>query len=143
MILILVASAFALSETQSSDENELCNYIIQKSNIPVGTKLPGIFMQYKNDNFNVYTPEGDAIGHLAISNGYVAEFDCNLIEKPNYDVTIKSKETVDEIIDSENQVKALSKKLSAKEVTIKGFGLGKKFKGTLTRFGIKIAALFS
>ena len=88
MILILVASAFALSETQSSDENELCNYIIQKSNIPVGTKLPGIFMQYKNDNFNVYTPEGDAIGHLAISNGYVAEFDCNLIEKPNYYVNL-------------------------------------------------------
>ena len=142
IILILVAGAFAVSETQEEDTSDLCRYIIQKANIPVGTKIPGIFMQYKNDRFNVYTHEGNAIGHLTLSNGYVAEFNCQSIDNPTYDVIIKDKETVDYVLNSEKRIKALSEKINNKEITINGINFGKDVKSFITKVGINIAAVF-
>ncbi len=142
MMLILVASAFAIHENQSTETHELCNYIIQKANIPVGMKLPGVFMQYKNDKFNIYTPEGDEVGHLLVTNGYVAEFNCQMTVNQTYDVIIKDKETIDYILNSERQIRALSEKINSKDIDIKGINFGKDVKGFFTKLGISIVSIF-
>ena len=124
------------------DNNELCNYIIQKTNIPIGTKIPGVFVQYKNAKFNAYNTVNETIGHLIISHGYVTEFDCTMIDSPGYNVYLQGKSTVDEIMSAESQVDALKDKINSNEIMIKGTTTAKRINSFITKIAINIASWF-
>lgn len=153
LALLIVGVAYADNMTNSTenetdnieiieDQDELCNYIIQKANIPIGTKIPGFFIQYKNAKFNVYTKNNETLGHLIISKSYVAEYNCETIEDPDYNVYLKSKETVDQIIDAESRVKALKEKINSNEIIIQGTTTAKRINFFITKIAINIASLF-
>jgi len=124
------------------NNNELCNYIIQKTNIPIGTKIPGVFVQYKNAKFNAYNTDNETIGHLIISHGYATEFGCTLIDNPGYNVYLQGKSTVDEIMSAESQVDALKDKINSNEIMIKGTTTAKRINSFITKIAINIASWF-
>ena len=124
------------------NNNELCNYIIQKTNIPIGTKISGVFIQYKNSKINAYTTNNETIGHLIIANSYVIEYDCTMIDNPGYNVYLQGKSTVDEIMSAESQVDALKDKINSNEIMIKGTTTAKRINSFITKIAINIASWF-
>jgi hypothetical protein len=127
-----------LSSVVFANGQEICDYLIEEKGINIGTTLPKA-MPYKNDIFNVYTIDGDIIGHIKLENRIVKSIDCNLIENPDFIVKVKDLEVVKSITSADT----LNQALKANEITIEGQSITKKIKNTFTKLGIKIVSLFS
>ena len=141
IILLIVPFVFADNETVSSEGKELCDYIFAKTNIKMGTSVPKM-IPYKNERFNVFTNKDELVGHLIFEDGLVTSYNCESIEEPTYNVIVKGKSTIDDIMDSESPIKVLNKKLGNKEIDLKGVTFGKQFKGFMTKLGLSIASVF-
>ncbi len=128
-------------EKDIEEELSLCNYIMDKAKISVGTKLPRV-LTYKKEIFNIYTTKNEVVGHLNIEEGIVKEYECNLANKPTNNVYIGGKSTVDTILDSEKQIDELVKKINNDEVEIKGLTAGKKIKNFFAVLGLRIVIIF-
>ncbi len=141
IILLIVPFVYANNETAGSEGKELCDYIFTKTNIEMGTSVPKM-IPYKNERFNVFTNEDELVGHLIFENGLVTSYNCESIEEPTYNVIVKGKSTIDDIMDSESPIKVLNKKLGNKEIDLKGVTFGKQFKGFMTKLGLSIVSVF-
>jgi hypothetical protein len=144
--MILLTALFLLVALANAEEidkgKELCSSIIGDMEISSGVKIPqGI--PYNNEVFNIYTGENEAVGHITIEKKEVSSAGCELDENPTYDIFIKDISTIKDISDSENPIDALNKKISDKEIEIKGKSTGKKLKGFFTRIGLKMAGWFN
>lgn len=143
MLLIFSSAVFAVNETTQNNTNtELCEYIIEKAEIPVGTKMPGA-LPYKNEVMNIYTENETPVGHLSIEKGIVKEYECVLTNNATNKVYLKNKKTIDDIIDSENQVDALLEKIDSDEIIITGATAGKKIKNFFAITTLRVVSLFT
>ncbi len=147
IILILSSIVFAehitpeLYEKELSEGQELCNYMFERTNIEIGTSVPKL-IPYSNERFNIYTTEQELIGHLIFEKGIVTSYNCEAIDNPTYNVTIKSKLTIDDIMSSDSPVKELNKKLGNKEINLIGITYSKKIKGFFTKISLNLLSIF-
>jgi len=144
LIILSVSIVSAINETniqELSEGQELCNYIFERTSIEIGTSVPKL-IPYSNERFNIYTTEQELVGHLIFEKGIVTSYNCEAIDNPTYNVTIKNKQTVNNIMDSESPIKELNRKLNNKEINLVGTTYSKKIKGFFTRLGLNIASIF-
>ena len=139
---ILIIGVVSAENNTINKDNELCNYIIAKANIPIGTKISGVFFQYKNAKFNAYTNDNESIGHIIIKDGLVTEFNCELVDNPDYNVYLEGKSVIDEIMNAESQIDTLKDKINSNEIAIKGTTTAKKINSFITKIAINIASWF-
>ena len=149
IIAIILLSSIVIAEEivpelykeQSSEGQKLCDYILEKLNIEIGTSVPKL-IPYSNERLNIYTAEKELVGHLILEDGIVTSYNCEETDNPTYNVTIMSKSTIDDILNSENMIKGLNRKLNNKEIDLVGMTYSKKIKGFFTRLGLNIASVF-
>ncbi len=98
---------------------------------------------FNNEVFNIYTLDGQTVGHIEIQKKQVASISCETSEKPTYDIKIKETQTIKDILASEKPIDELNSKIKNKEIILEGQSSGKKLKGFFTKIGLKLAGWFN
>lgn len=144
MIIMITGLVSAIAEpalTSTTYDKSLCNKLLDVATVD---KTMPKFAPFKNEVFDVYNLENEAVGHVKIKDGTIVETTCELSNEneATYDVFVKDSETIDTIKEAESPAKAYQKAKKEGDIKIEGKSFSKGLKIGVINFFAKIASWF-
>lgn len=137
IILILL-----LSITTMVSANEICEYVTIEQEVEEGKFLPS-FLPYSNEVFVMYNND-EVIGHVIVEDKEITSVGCTETDsEATYTVEIKDLQTVKDVFESNNTIDVFDKKISNKDIDVKGATFTKSVKLFFTKIGLKIGSWFN
>lgn len=136
---------YASNLIEDREGKNMCDYlsnILNKLDKDKELNIPNL-IPFTTEVFNIYTKDNKKVGHIELYKKKIKSFDCNITNKPTYNVYVKDIATLQDIDNSENSIKELSQKLSSKDIKIEGTSIFKKIKMVFAKIGLSIANMFT
>ncbi len=138
-IFILILAVFTtITFVNAIDISDFsCQNIVQYKDLAIGQTLPEK-APFTDEIINVYLSE-EIYGDIILENKTISDFSCTESEEATYKIYIKSLNTVEDFLNSEDAIETYKQKSDSGEIKVKGVGFGHKIKIAFVKLFLKFA----